>query len=343
MRTFLFLLAFCLSAGARAVTVEDLYRGQVPVDSRSAQERQQGVRAALAQVIVRVTGDEALLADESVRSVLGRADRFLLSFGYGEAGMLQVDFDGERIRQALQAAELPLWGAQRPQTLVWLAGAGDGAPQLLGESDEWANPLSNSGERRGVPVLLPILDLEDSLAVEVNDVWGGFPSKVLEASTRYGSDFVASVRLEQSQGQWQYALALYELRSEAVIPRPVFRDRGQGETPEAALDALVATLAKYYAGRYAAVFSGSADTAQLRFEIPKGLAPLIALERYLESLTPVRSVTIVEVGQGEVQFSLELVGGIAEVEQLMGLNPAITALPSEEPLPAAPRYRWSMR
>ncbi len=343
MRTFLLLLAFCLSTGAQAVTVKDLYRGQVSVDARSEPARQAGIRAALAQVLVRITGDETLLEAERIQAMLRRADRFLLSYGYGADGQLQVDFDGAQIRQSLQGAELPLWGAQRPQTLLWLASEEDGVPALTGEADALALPLSDSGVRRGVPLWLPMLDLEDSLAVEVNDVWGAFPSRVLEASARYGSDFVGSARLEPDDTQWRYSLTLYEAQSDGVLPRPLLRDQGQAGSREAALDAMVAALAKYYAGRYAAIASADANDAELLFELPAGLEPLIALERYLQSLTPVRAVTVVEVGQGQVRLRLDLIGGMAELEQLMGLNPAVTPLDADGELSDQRRYRWSAR
>jgi hypothetical protein len=45
-------------------------------------------------------------------------------------------------------------------------------------------------DERGLPIVLPLLDLQDMGAVTFTDVWGGFDDRVLAASQRYRADAV---------------------------------------------------------------------------------------------------------------------------------------------------------
>ncbi|WP_345334568.1 DUF2066 domain-containing protein [Ferrimonas pelagia] len=348
MRSLLFVFALCLGCTtASAATVKDLYRGQVDVASRSNQDRQLAIRDAMAQVLIRISGDKDILQHDASRSMVRQADQYLLSYSYRGAAQLQVDFDKDRIQRQLQQAHLPVWGAQRPQTLVWLAAEDpSGERGLVGENDELGRALTDQAQITGLPLTLPLLDLEDSMAMQLNDVWGNFPSPVLDASERYGADFIVSGRLAQFASEWQFMLLLYPPAStdgSYRAPRPLLRRSGSAATETEALEAMLAELAKYYSQRYAAVASDEAGHTQLVFELAGGIEQLVALERYLTSLTPVKAVQISQVSGREVVLELDLIGGINEVEQLMALDQRISTLPVDDVLNERARYRWQAR
>ncbi|WP_067657380.1 DUF2066 domain-containing protein [Ferrimonas marina] len=350
---------------ARAVTVADLFIGEVAVGSRSNQDRQLGVRDALAQVLVRNTGDSRILEQDAARAMIRQAESYLLSYGYrsGDDLKLQVRFDAQRIQSQLQQAQLPVWGAQRPQTLIWLAEqAPEGAPELVTDTSEVSDSLALASSERGVPVLMPLMDLEDNLLVSVNDVWGDFPEPVLEASGRYQPDFLLSGRLMPVGNQWQYQFALYSplgnTRSSSA-PMPLVRQSGQAADAEQAVSLMLADLARYYASRYASVAGESEGATQLVFEIQGGIESLVSLERYLESLAPIGDVQVTEIQGRTVTLALALVGGLAEVEQLLTLDARVEEIappqnefqsPFARPLPedgeelsTQARYRWQGR
>src|SRR5690606_16164886 len=112
---------------------------------------------------------------------------------------------------------------ERPMTLLWIAiDTGQGERALLpavgappGASadmeallDGLREELVTVAEERGLPVTLPLLDLEDMAAVGFADVWGGFEQTVLAASDRYGADavLVGRVRMTELGNEVQWML-----------------------------------------------------------------------------------------------------------------------------------------
>lgn len=58
-------------------------------------------------------------------------------FGYDEIDgklFLKVNFDHKRILALLRAAELPVWGKQRPLTLIWLVEEGNDERQIINDA-----------------------------------------------------------------------------------------------------------------------------------------------------------------------------------------------------------------
>ena len=103
---------------------------------------------------------------------------------------------------------MPVWGPERPLTLVWIAvDDGVGGRALLGanEAAQFGTPTTPqraellttvradvvaAADERGLPIAWPLLDLEDLNAVTFTDVWGGFDDRIVAASTRYRADAV---------------------------------------------------------------------------------------------------------------------------------------------------------
>ncbi|MBY5990933.1 DUF2066 domain-containing protein [Ferrimonas balearica] len=350
VRTIL-MLALWLPLTAMAAQVDNLYRGEVEVASRSNGDRQSATRDALAQVLVRVTGDAAILERPEAQSLTRQANNLLLSYGYqsGPPLKLEVLFDQNRIDAQLQQARLPIWGAQRPQTLIWLATEQEGERLMLSDGTEAVEPLTADAQRRGLPLMLPLMDLEDTMVVSLNDVWGNFVGPIAQASERYSPDFFLSGRVSPDGNQWRYQMSLFNPQGESEfgIRRALVRRDGVAESQDAAVSAMLADLAQYYAQRYAAVAGDQDSQSQLVFELAGGIEQLVALERYLRSLTPVRDLTIHSVMGREITFDLELIGGIREVEQLLSLEPRVTLVEVEpgfaQDLGDQPRYLWQDR
>jgi len=70
---------------------------------------------------------------------------------------------------------VPIWGKQRPSTLVWLVVEDEGGRRLIGtdEESEYLSVLKERASVRGIPMLIPLLDLEDNARLKPSDVWGG--------------------------------------------------------------------------------------------------------------------------------------------------------------------------
>ena len=193
----------------RAVTMPNLYRVSVTPDATVADQRTAAIKAAMARVLIHVTGDRNAPFDPALQSMLADAGKYLNSYGLDRQGQAQVGFNATQVDQALAALQKPVWGPERPLTLLWIAvDDGAGGRALLGANDtpqfglEATTPgmterlaavrkdLFAVADERGLPVTLPLLDVEDLGTVTFADVWGGFEDRVAAASVRYRADAI---------------------------------------------------------------------------------------------------------------------------------------------------------
>lgn len=171
----LLLLTLTLPGTARAIELPDLYKGQAIVTGTQEPERSRGMRLALMDVLVKVSGDGKLLDDKTLAPVLDRAKDYVIAFDYedrkkglkinDEQGTrdrpfdLRVLFDKTKIDTLLAERGLKPWSAERPQllTLVVVRFPANSyvmsADGQLGYAQRLA--LGDASTRRGVPTLLP--------------------------------------------------------------------------------------------------------------------------------------------------------------------------------------------
>lgn len=76
------LLLMLLIAIAGACHAGGLYTGEAPVPSQSDSDRIEGLKNALAQVVIRVSGDPGALANPDLAKAVGDAERYVQQFQY---------------------------------------------------------------------------------------------------------------------------------------------------------------------------------------------------------------------------------------------------------------------
>jgi hypothetical protein len=200
-------IAVLLGAGgtALAATFPDLYTVTVTVPANTPNRQTQVDRAGMAQLLTRVTGrrDAALAAE--LAPLIDAASAHVTSRSRIDRERDTVGFNAAAVVAALESANWPVWGAERPLTLLWIAvDLGDGQRALLSASpatEEWGPELTEImaqlreqidavANERGLPTTYPLLDLEDRGAIGFADVWGGFDALISAASERYNVDGV---------------------------------------------------------------------------------------------------------------------------------------------------------
>ncbi len=204
-----FAVAAMWASSSGAVTLPDLYRVTVAPDPAAADPREAALQAAMARLLIRVTGSRNSPLDPAVRPLIAEPDRFLASYGNDRQGRALVGFSRGEVERALTELGLPVWGPERPLTLLWIAvDDGVGGRALLGAGeaaelgDAPATPAMTqlleavraeivaAADERGLPIAWPLLDLQDLGAVTFTDVWGGFEDEIVAASARYRADAV---------------------------------------------------------------------------------------------------------------------------------------------------------
>lgn len=194
------------SPAISATTVVETNVARVAVDDQSTRTQNQAVKEALKIALIKLSGRPDIGEYQQVQDLVANARQYLRSYQFNEEnGQLWyvAEFDLIQLESFIRESTLPLWGQRRPDTLLWLAiEDGQGDRYLLGEgSGELSHAIHQYAERRGIPLALPLLDLTDSQALTMYDVWGLFVNRIQAASSRYGSDFVMGGRLFKTQSK----------------------------------------------------------------------------------------------------------------------------------------------
>ncbi|MBT1445566.1 DUF2066 domain-containing protein [Shewanella sp. JM162201] len=363
--TLLGSLLLC-SVMADAVEVTRLNEADVPVTSRASGELDQAIKDALGKVFVKNSGSQDALQSPSVKAMIANAKSILSQFGYVENdGQLYVraSFDSGKVISTLRSAQLPVWGKQRPLTLMWLAtdgpsgAAADGsaivsngvvanasassgtdanstAASVSGEKvllgDESDLPLralfNDASNQAGVPLLFPLLDLDDLMQANVNSVRGFFPAELAGVSGRYQSDFFALVTLDAAASGFDYRVALYPRTADgtdAAQLQALNDVSGNAPDAKAAIDSILSAMSSFYVSQYAVTATGPATDTELVFTGINKLKAVADIETYLGQLSMIKTARLINMQGDAVRFAVQLFGSEEDLRRTLALDPRL--------------------
>jgi hypothetical protein len=316
-------LALLLQLPAQAMELGSLYDAEVDVQSRDPGERQVAFKKALAIVLGRMTGQRDVGAAPGAAALLGKAARYMQQYRYleGDAGpqayRLRVRFDAQALEQALIEAGLPVWGRQRPAVLVWLAVKRPDMRYIVAEGG--AEPVREAMEGvarlRGVPLMFPLLDLQDRRGLSEADILGGFDEPVRQASQRYRPDAVLIARAKGfSDGFWRIDWRLY-LADQALD----WTTEGDAlvAAAEEGIQHLSTALGERLAIRERAQQAGG---VVLSVDGVNGLEDYARLDAYLGALDQIGAYHPYRIEAGRISYWLRLKGDARDLERLIGLG-----------------------
>lgn len=337
---------YCFVAGlylssvvAHAVEVKNLFETEVAVEDQSTARRGDAFQAALGNVLIKLSGARDILTAPDVELIVQKAARYVRRYHYFDKPLdktpgvvspqespeakqlyISVEFDGEALQRALREAGLPVWSANRPQVLVWL-GVVQGRQRFIVSEDsgeQIGNLLMEAGRRRGVPLILPLMDLEDRRRVAFVDISAGFTDNLSQASERYNTGTVLIGHMNIGRGgDW-------------VAEWTVLRDRVSASWRESdvdlrqAIDSGVDGLADILASRYAHSSSGGELVEYIvAVENVTSLDDYAAALTYMDKLVFVEDVTPVSLKSGQVHYRVAMRGALRELERSLGLMPSL--------------------
>ncbi|MFL2554358.1 MAG: DUF2066 domain-containing protein [Candidatus Rariloculaceae bacterium] len=306
----------------------DLVPGQMP---RTLEEE---TRFAMSQLLVRVTGRVDAALEPDLADMLVNASDYTSEIGPLDRETLLVTFNPLLVEPALMAREQPIWGSERPLTLLWLAldsewgergilSAGeltrDLSPAFLELQAELREELAMIALDRGLLLSLPLLDLEDMNALSFVDIWAGFNNQITRASERYGVDAIVSIRMRVNQFGVDVRWTLLKDGDQFALA---------GNSIREGLD----SLGDFYAAEFSTL-GGARETA-MKITGVDSLDDYGRVMRYLESLSLVDAVAAEELVDSALFLRVNARGGREILGRVVGLSRLLSLVdlaPGEEP------------
>lgn len=344
------LSAVGFSLVANAAPVTNLYEALVPVADQSVAERSRALKTGLGKVLVKVTGNSAVLADQEIARAMAEAEGYVTEYGYvgytkpGESqdsGLaLNIHFAQPSVDRLMRRKQLQVWPSDRPELLVWMViDASAGGRQFVSSDDqpELLALLDRAMKERAAPLLMPLLDLTDRTALSEEDTWNFNLDKLTEASARYNSHAWMAVRLYQSStGQWRGARLLKLDGSDNL--RSLVAD-----SPALLVDQLVSETVDTLASRYAFIPQSSDRELLLNIDHVDDYQTFSDVTGYLESLELVRSVIVDYVDEDRLGLRLSMEGEVSLLLDTLRRDARMTEKVAADMSDAAPNtylFSW---
>ncbi|AYM86288.1 MULTISPECIES: DUF2066 domain-containing protein [Pseudoalteromonas] len=313
---------FCFSVSA--VEVTDLYQDILKVDDKSRDTRLAASRKALLNVLVKVSGDESADQNRLAQQRTKNISDYMLKFEYDEKANgqlnLVVKFEARKINELIKELNLPLWGVQRPLVAIWLGIEDNWRRELVTQESypQLEQLIYDKAGRRGLPVVVPLLDLQDRRLVGIPEVWGNFSEPVEEASRRYSAERSITARMYQEPDSETWILDWRFTNDDLFDSNRLEGDKQQivGQM----IDSLALGLANEYAIDPNAYYEQAAATLTL-----KGTQSFVDIElakRRLQSLSVVTQATIMRKTPEFVEFKLNHTGSVGDLKKGLGLDSA---------------------
>ena len=306
---------------AAAVEVPTLYTAEVPLDRDAEDPRKNAYERALAEVLLRVSGSALGQNRGAIDELFPDPAAYVMQFRPGAHESLWVSFDGTAIERILRDAGQSVWGAERPLTLVWLAvdwgqgsreiiaadnpGAGERQSRSIDRNKQLRQRVLEVAERRGLPLVFPLLDTVDLQSVTFSDIWGGFDERIIGASKRYDADSILIGRIRPSSSRredWSYFFSGNE--------------RSWNGTPEYVVGQVADMLAAEFA------VGGDAPPSRVSLSVAgiESLQAYGSLQKTLAGVSVIEDFVITEISGDRVSYSINVRGGASRLRRALLFN-----------------------
>jgi len=313
-RARVLLLLVCLGASPQsfALIVDGLYDQEIAVQGQGDAERIRAYREGLAAVVLKITGAERWLRNSAVERAVRDAQSYVQEVSYRtssgpleQRNFINVRFDRALVDRMLNDAGIPVWDQNRPAVILWLSVQGaDGRRELLSaDSDHPLLDIVKEFSRlRGVPLLFPLLDLEDRRNLPTDVAWSLDEQAIRQASARYGANAILSGRVLESPsgelvGLWQF------LFRDNVETFDSF-ERDLKVYADGALERVTAQMATHFG----LIKLPQSIRVKVRVEAVDSAKDYVDLLQYIQSLAVVESASASLLDGSGIELDVSLIG-----------------------------------
>ncbi len=358
------IITFLSSMSLNAVEVKGLYQASIAINSQNSSDRAKALKKALAAVMIKVGGEKSVLDNPIIKKSLNDYRLYLNQYRYEQKNLQVADvrgnekqlfllasFNKEKINQLFQEANLPLWGSLRPQLLLWLVDEQGLTRQIMSNSSASNLPfmVNEFSAQRGLPIMMPLMDLTDANEIKLSDVWGRFQQPVKDASSRYLAEAIVIMRISNSSlvtsdyndkeniepsncgllcaqpqiKKQNYVLDWSLLDWNLIKGQQKFSQLYQGSSSQMLLQKGLSDITELIYQRYAL-----STTSQNDFVIEvanvDSLATYVDVFDFLSKLSSVKSVTLLSAKAEARRFNLQLLGSTEALLASLKLNKKLT-------------------
>lgn len=321
--------AFLLNQPLKAAELSDLYQARVPAGQSQAQWQRQ----AMQDVLLKLTGSADVISQPALAEPLKNSGQFVVQYQQiqqdGQA-LLLVTLDGQKITRILQNNQIPIWGARRPDVLLWLTERPIDQPKfVLRPEHPLRKALQSEAQRFGLSIQFPLYDETDLALVNETVSWGGDFVLLQQASERYKATEIYNLLFDQvtdASGLVQFRLTWQQLVDGQVQSQELIN-----------ADAMVlaqqfcAGLAGRQATRYAVLVSSGGDSTgselRLTFDGVNSLTDLHYLRQLLGSMLTVRDHSVVQYSAGQAILAVQLAASQDDFYRALSLVRELTPQP----------------
>lgn len=323
------LVSVQLSTLATAAELSDLYQARVA----AGQSQSQWQKQALQDVLVKLTGGDAVLSQAGITDALKNSGQYVVQFQQVQQDgqpQLLVTLDGQKITRLLQSQQIPVWGPRRPDVLLWLTERPVDTPQfVLSPEHPLRKALLQQASRYGLSLQFPLYDETDSALVNETASWGGDWALLQQASGRYQATEVYNLLFDQltdASGLVQFRLTWQQLVDGTVQSKELLNADAMLLAQQFCAE-LAAAQASRYAVRISADSATAGNSLQLTFDGVSSLSDLVALRQLFNSMLTVRDHQLTQYQAGQAVLQLQLAASTDEFYRALSLVKELTPQP----------------
>ena len=346
-----------LMNSALAATEVELYVERIVVSQNADQQEQDdAIQSAFKRLLIRVTGIQQVLEYPAVIDEVLKGSKYIATFRFEPSSefftnvlgekiptkKMLLEFDKKSVDAFLVQNRLPVWGSKRPDVLIWLADRLDGRDHILADAEESiiAGVVAKQADDRGIPYILPIMDLTDSLNLSFSEVYGLFSQDIETASERYRPEAILTGRVIQGTAADNYKADWLMLFKGERLRLPTVTGT-LNEVIAAGVDLVSQRLSEQYALILDPLLMGNLTVTVLDIQ---DLNDFAALEAYLKSINIITQVSVRSFSGRDVSFNVEVSGDQSQLEDVLALDKKLLPVVEETleaQLDSTLKFQWN--
>jgi hypothetical protein len=321
----MFILLSTALVPVQAVVVEDLFTVELPVADQTTSLRLESFSEAFRRVVVKASGSDDALRSPAFKRPIESSARYVKQFRYinrslpdeefdGGRLFLQIDFDQQSIESLLRDNNFPVWGRERPSSLLVISYDVNENIKLVSDDStpELIESLDQAATQHAVPVLFPLMDLQDIALVNISDIVSREYSSIDTMAGRYSPDALLVGQVVGRSGKGWHGD--WEVR----FADQIFKWKFEASSKKAVVDQVIKHLARILALEYALEDHRRVEQSLLlSVSSMDGIRNLIAVEVYLKSLNVVDSVRVAMINKDVITYRLKLRNDVSDLQRLI--------------------------